>query len=487
MKADVVIIGAGAVGAAISRELSRYQIDIVVVDKNDDIGGEASRANSAIIHTGYDASPGSLESELVVAANPLYRKLTQDLDIPFAEAGAILPAMTEEEESSLAAIMHKAMQNRVYDVTFLSRERILDLEPEISPDVRAGLYIPREGIIDPFTLVIALAENAYVNGVRFLTQAKVTAISRQKSGSIQSVTTDQGVIDTTWVVNAGGLHCDEIAQLVGITDFTVNPRKGQFFIMDKNAACSVSKIVLPVPNKLTKGKLASPTIHGNMLIGPTAEDLLDKKDKSTTREGLAEVVAGVRKLIPRVNPQDCITQYAGLRPNRNPEGLHIDVYPELRGYVGLSGVRSTGITASVAIAKYVAELMLENGLPADRKPHWQAERSGIKRFCTLPRHEQETLIAADPRYQTIICRCETVTEAEIVDAIRRPLGARSVDGLKRRIRTGAGRCQGGFCGPRVIEILARELGIPAQKVVKDSPASWLVYQRPGTEVIEGDS
>lgn len=471
-KFNVIVIGAGAVGSAVARELSKYELSVAVVEKSLDIGGDASRSNSAIIHTGYDASPGSLESQLVVAANPMYPVLTQELDIPFRRVGAILPAVTEEQAASLPAIKHKAFMNHVYDVEYVSRERLLELEPEVNPAAFGGLYIPRESIIDPFLLVVALAENAYDNGVQFFTNTKATGI-KVEDGCVRGVMTDRGFMEADFVVNAAGLYCDEVARMVGVDDFTVNPRKGQFYIMDKNAACNVSRIVLPVPTKLTKGKLAAPTIHGNMLIGPTAEDLTDKTDKATTRAGLDEVIEGVKKLIPNVNAADTITQYAGLRPNRNPEGLRLEFYDHAKGFVGLSGVRSTGVTASVSLGKYLAEAMFERGLPSKLKENFNPRRVGIKKFASLSEAEQRELIQENPRYGHVICRCETVTEAEIIEAIRRPLGAKTLDGVKRRVWAGAGRCQGGFCGPRVIEILARELGISVDQVCKDSSGSAL--------------
>ena len=472
-KTNVVVIGAGAVGCAIARELSKYEIDVTVVDKRDDVGGDASKSNSAIIHTGYDASPGTLESQLVVAANPMYDKLTKDLDVPFKRIGAILPAFTDEQFEKLPAIKEKAFKNHVYDVEYLSREEILKKEPELNPEVKGGLYIPRESIIDPFILVQALAENANENGVKFLLNTEVTDI-KVEDGAVKAVETTAGTIETDYVVNAAALHCDDIAAMVGKADYKVVARRGQFYILDKNTTCKVSNIVLPIPTKVTKGKLMTPTIHGNMLVGPTAEDLDDKVDVSVTTEGLNSIYADVSKMIPNVNIRDTITQYSGLRPNRNPEGLHVDTYEDLKGYVNLSGVRSTGLTLSVAMGKYVVERLKGIGCELTFKENYKAVRKGIPRFHELSREEQEKLIAENPAYGTIVCRCETITEGEILDAIHRPLGARTVDAVKRRVRAGMGRCQGGFCGPKVIEILARELDIPTEEVNKNLKGSYMV-------------
>lgn len=472
-KTDVVIIGAGAVGCAVARELSKYQIDVLVVDQRDDIGGNASKSNSAIIHTGYDATPGTLESQLVVAANPMYDKLTRDLEIPFQRIGAILPAFTEEQFEKLPAIKEKAFQNHVYDVEYLSKEELLEREPELNREVKGGLFIPRESIIDPFIHVQALAENANENGVEFLLNTEVTDIIVE-AGEIKAVETSAGTIETDYVVNAAALQCDEIAAMVGKAEYKVVARRGQFYILDKNTSCKVNHIVLPIPTKVTKGKLMTPTIHGNMLVGPTAEDLDNKVDVSVTTEGLDSIYADVSKMIPRVNVRDTITQYSGLRPNRNPEGLHVDVYDDLKGYVNLSGVRSTGLTLSVAMGKYVVEKLKEIGCPLALKENFKATRKGIPIFHKMSREEQEEMIQRNPLYGTVICRCETITEGEIVDAIRRPLGAKTVDAVKRRVRAGMGRCQAGFCGPRVLEILARELKVSPEQINKNLKGSYMV-------------
>lgn len=472
-KTDVLVIGAGAVGCAIARELTRYNVDVMVVDKNEDVGGEASKSNSAIVHTGYDAAPGTLESRLVVAANPMFDQIAEELAVPFNRIGAILPAITQEQFEQLPALKEKAFKNGVYDVQYLTGEELLKMEPNLNPEVKAGLYIPRESIIDPFLLVVGYAENAYQNGARFLLNAEVTDILTE-NGKVKGAKTKAGDIECEYIVNAAGLHCDDIAGMVGKADYRVTPRKGQFFILDKNTSCKVNRIVLPIPTKVTKGKLMCPTIHGNMLVGPTAEDLLDKDDKSTNVEGLDSIAADVRKLIPGVRLNDTITQYAGLRAQRNPEGLHVDTYEDLYGYVNLSGVRSTGLTASASLGVYVSQVLLQMGMPGEFKTDFDPVRKGVPSLheCTL--EERETLIRENPLYGRVICRCEGITEGEIVDVIHSPIPARSVDAVKRRLRAGMGRCHGGFCRPKVIEIIARELNIPIEEVLKNQPGSYLV-------------
>lgn len=473
IKTDVVVIGAGAVGSAVARELSKYQVNVVVVEKNEDVGGDASKSNSAIIHTGYDAAPGTLESQLVVAANPMYDDLVKDLDVPFARIGAILPAITDEQFEKLPEIKEKAFRNHVYDIEYKTGEELLAMEPNLNPEVKGGLYIPRESIIDPFILVQALAENAYANGVKFLLNTKVTGITTE-NGKIKSVQTTGEEIETKYVINCAGLYCDEIAEMVGKADYKVVARKGQFFILDKNTSCQVDHIVLPIPTKVTKGKLMCPTIHGNMLVGPTAEDQDSKVDKSTSAEGLESIIVDVKNLVPNVNVRDTITQYSGLRPNRNPEGLNFDIWDDLEGYVNLSGVRSTGLTLCVAMGKYVVQQMIYHGAEFKLKQNFNPKRKGIVKFSECSLEEQDALVKKNPLYGNVICRCETVTEAEILDAIHRPLGARSVDAVKRRVRAGMGRCQGGFCGPKVIEILARELNCDPTEINKNNDGSYMV-------------
>lgn len=472
-KTDYVVIGAGAVGCAIARELSKYEVSVIVVDKRDDVGGNASKSNSAIIHTGYDAKPGTLESQLVVAANPMYDQLAKDLDVPFERIGALLPAVTDEQFEQLPAIKQKAFDNHVYDVEYLSAQTMREMEPNLNPEVKGGLFIPRESIIDPFILVQALAENAYANGVSFMLETEVTDIE-VVDGAVRKVITTQGDIEADCVINAAALHCDDIAAMVGKADYKVVPRRGQFFILDKNTDTKVNHIVLPIPTKITKGKLMTPTIHGNMLVGPTAEDLDDKENSATTTAGLDSIAADVRRLVPKVNLRDAITEYSGLRPNRNPEGLHVDTWEDLDGYVNLSGVRSTGLTLSVSMGKYVVERIRQTGRALTLKDNLIRTREGIPRFRELGEQEREALVAADPRYGQIICRCETITEGEIVNAIHRPLGAKTMDAVKRRVRAGMGRCQSGFCGPRVMAILARELKVPEEAINKNLAGSYMV-------------
>ena len=472
---DVMIIGAGAVGTALARELSELNVGIVVVDRLSDVGGDASKSNSAIIHTGFDAPPGSLESLMVVSANPMYDALCADLDIPFQRCGAILVATTAEEEAELPTILKKAEQNQVFDTEYLTPREVLEMEPAVNPNVRGGLYIPREGIIDPFLLVVAQAENAARNGVAFITQCEVTGLAFTNPGFVAQTSGDE--ISARFVVNAGGLRADQISGYLGIDDFRVHARRGQFHVLDRAAPLDVRHIILPVPTKITKGKLLIPTVHGNWLMGPTAEELEDKTVHKTTKEGLEEIVTGVRKLVPGVDTRWTITQYDGLRPVRTPGGYHVRTFEHLPGYLEFSGIRSTGITSSVAVAKYARAKLVGMGLPTERRVSYWPGREGIPNFRDSDPATRSELIQKDPRYANVVCRCETVTEAEIVEAIHREPGARDLDGIKRRVRAGLGRCQGGFCGVRIPQIMAWELGVPLAEVSKKGHGSELLTGR----------
>jgi glycerol-3-phosphate dehydrogenase len=474
-QADVLIIGAGAVGTALARELSKYSLKIIVVDRLNDVGGDASKSNSAIVHTGFDAPPGSLESEMVVSSNPMWDKLCSDLDIPFKRVGAILVALTEQEEAELPGILEKARKNRVYDLDRLTPAQIRDLEGDVSEGVRAGILVPRESITDPFLLVVALAENACANGVKFLVDCEIRSLVAEGGG--YRAESENASIHARYVVNAAGLFSDRISGFLGIQDFKMHPRRGQFHIIDREAPLRVQRIILPVPTKITKGKLLAPTIHGNWLSGPTAEELEDKTDASTNRQGLDEVMEGVRKLVPGLHPRQAITQYAGLRPVRTPDGYNVRNFDHLPGYLEISGIRSTGISASLALARYAANRLADMGVALQPRNDFIATREGIPCFRDAGPEERQALMDKDPRYGNVICRCETVTEAEIVQAIHRQPGARDVDGIKRRVRAGLGRCQAGFCGMRVPGILARELGIELTGVTKKGKGSELLVGR----------
>ncbi|MGB9661072.1 MAG: NAD(P)/FAD-dependent oxidoreductase [Moorellaceae bacterium] len=473
---DVVIIGAGVVGTAIARLLSSYHLKLALVEKEADVGCGASKANSAIVHTGFDAPPGTLEARLVVAANPMFDRVAYELDVPFKRLGALLLATDGLELAELESIERKAHQNGVFDLIFLTPEQVRAYEPAANPQVLGAFFIPRESIIDPFLLTVHQAECAVQNGVDLYLGTKVTGFVRE-DGRLRAVKTDSGLIRSRYFVNAAGMFSDSIVAMAqGKLDFTVTPRKGEFFVLDKNVPGAPRHILLPVPTKVSKGKLVTPTIHGNILIGPTAEDVEDKEDTSTTRRGLESILAEAQKLWPQVDTRYTITQYCGTRAVKKPEGYEIGEDPQARGLINVLGVRSTGVTASLSIAVYVADALREAGLKLVSRADYHPYIKSARVYGRLPAEEWDELVRRDPRYGRIVCRCEWVTEGEIVAALHRPVPVTTMDGLKRRLRTGMGRCQGGFCGPRLARIMARELGISVESVTKSGGTSRYVLR-----------
>lgn len=472
VKTDILVIGAGAVGTAIAREFSKYKAKVVVCDKNDDVGGDASKSCSGLTSTSATMPVGTLECKIRTISHTMVDVLCRDLDIPIIHCGSIAPVLTDDQMEQVPKLLDKAWQNGVWDYEFLPREEILEMEPTLNPAIKGGIYSPRDSQINQFLMVAAEAENAAENGVEFLLDCEVTGIET-RDGRVRLVRTTKGEIEATWVINAAGLYCDDIAKMVDECDFAVHPRKGEFYVLGHDTPVKVKHIISSVPTPKTRGVLVIPTTDDNLLVGPTADDVEDKTDRKTTREGLEEVRTKALEMVPGLCFADTITQFVGARPARVPEGYHVLVSEKAKGYVGISGIRSTGLTASMALAKYVIHEMQGAGLSLERKVGWVRTRRGIVKFAGKTDEEKDALIAQDPLYGKIVCRCEQVTESEIVQAIRRPVGARTLDAVKRRVRAGMGRCQSGFCGPQVIEILARELGIPECDVRKRAGAYML--------------
>ena len=475
LQTDVLIIGAGVVGTSIARELSKFKLKIMVCDKNDDVGGDASKACSSCVATQATLTPRTLEQQLRHSSHPMVFQLCEDLDIPILRCGSLTVAVNEEQMAAIPQVMELAYENGVLDNEILTREEILAMEPCLTSSVLGGIYAPRDAQINQFLMVVALAENAAENGVEFLLDCPVTGMEAE-NGKIRRVMTPKGDIQAKWVVNAAGLYSDEVARMAGDCDFTMHPRKGQFYVIGRDTPVKVGRIVKSIPGPYGHGILISPTVDGTLLIGPTAEDLIDKTDRKTTREGLDDVKAHARMLIPELRFEDAITQFVGIRPARDPDGYHIRVSDKVEGYVEISGIRSTGLTSSPGIAKYTIHQMSKAGLTLERKTDFCGRRKGIVSFGDKTDEEKDALIAEDHRYGRIVCRCEQITESEIVQAIRRPVGARTVDAVKRRVRAGMGRCQGGFCSPLVIEILAKEMGVEPTEIRKRDGKSYMLHR-----------
>ncbi len=459
---DVAVIGGGIMGTAVIRELSRYKLSSLLIEKEAEVGWGTTKANSGIVHAGFHDQPGSKKAKYCVAGNGLYPQLCAELDVNFRQNGIFMVARDEEEVAILEEYLRRGEENNVPGVRLLSREEALALEPNLSPDTKAALEAPSGGVVAPFELAAALMENALDNGAQLLTEAAVQDI--HWDGSKFQISTTSGTVQAHYVVNAAGLFADKIAQMVDDTSFVIAPRKGEEYLMDKTAGSVVSRTIFPVPNKLTKGILVIPTVDGNLMIGPTGDNIEERDDLATTMDGFQRIFSGVKSLVDGIDPSKVIAPFAGVRAASDRGDFILEPSPVNNKLVHVAGMESPGLTAAPAIALDAVKLLEEAGLELAPKESFQSKRKPLVRFHMLSREEQAELVAKDPRFGRIICRCETVTEAEIVDAIHR--GARTLDGIKFRVRAGAGRCQGGFCMPLVIQILARELDIPVQSVTK---------------------
>lgn len=453
---DVAIIGGGVIGAAIARQLSRYRLSLVLIEKDTDVGGGASKANTGIIHVGYDPLPGSLKARLNVEGSSLMEMVAAELDVPFRRIGSLAVATDPSQLPALEELLERGRCNGVPGLSIVSGEALRGLEPRLTTRALAALYAPSTGVICPHRLTIALVENSAANGVSFRLGEEVISLMRRNGA--WEVGTPKGKLRAQWVVNCAGVHSDEVAALSGAAAFQVRARKGQYLILDRPQQALVSRVIFPVPSAVSKGVLITPTFDGTVLLGPTAEEVPDKGDVSTTAAGLDTVWAETAQLIPDLDRRDIIGAFAGLRAAGSTGDFIIEAPCQAPGLVNVAGIDSPGLTASPAIASYVAELLAEGGLKLQARRDYHPERKGIGRFASLSPQAQDRLIAADPRYGRIICRCETVTEGEIVESIHRPLGARTIDAVRRRTRAGMGRCQSASCHIKIAFILARELG-----------------------------
>ena len=477
---DVIIIGAGVTGSAVARELSRYQLNICVLEKEEDVCCGTSKANSAIVHAGFDAETGSLMARFNVRGNEMMDEVARDLDVPFKRNGAMVVCIHESEKDGLKELYDRGIANGVKGLEILTREQALEKEPNLSENVVAALYAPTSGIICPFILNIAMAENANVNGAEFFFNTEVESLSPEncpESGEpIWKIRTNNGVYRARYVINAAGVYVDKFHNMVSEKKIHITPRRGDYCLLDKTVGGHVSHTIFPQPTKLGKGVLGSPTVHGNLIVGPTAIDIENKEGNSTTAAGIGELIAKAGDHVRNLPIRQVITSFAGLRAHEDHHEFIIGEVKDAPHFIDCAGIESPGLSASPAIGEYVAA-MLKKKMGLIEKENWVGTRRGILNPSDLPIEERNELIKREPAYGRIICRCEMVTEGEIIDAIHRPLGARSLDGVKRRTRAGMGRCQAGFCSPRTMEIINRELGIPMEKITKLGGDSKMVLER----------
>ena len=472
---DVIIIGAGVSGSAIARELSRYQGTFCVLEKETDVCCGTSKANSGIVHAGFDAEEGSLMAKLNVEGSKMMENLSKELDFSYKRNGSLVVCTNENELERLEQLKERGMRNGVEGLQILDRETLKGMEPNISDEAVAALYAPTGGIVCPFGLNIALAENAAQNGVEFFMDQEVKKIERRVEGGYRICTQDT-VYEAKVIVNAAGVYADAFHNMVSEKKLTITPRKGEYFLLDKTAGEHVSHTVFTLPGKFGKGVLVTPTVHGNLLVGPTATDQEDKEGTDTTMQGMEEIRQKAQRSVKNIPFRQVITGFAGLRAHEAGHEFIIEEVTDAPGFIDCAGIESPGLTSAPAIGKMAAELVREE-LGLQEKADFCSTRKGILNPADLTMEERGELIRRQPAYGNIICRCEMISEGEILDAIHRPLGATTMDGVKRRTRAGMGRCQSGFCSPKTMEILERELKIRQEKITKNGAGSEMILGR----------
>ena len=471
---DMIIIGAGVTGCAVARELSRYDCSVLVIEKDEDVCCGTSKANSGIVHAGYDAKPGTLKAKMNIRGNEMMTSLCEELDIPFKRIGSLVVCTDESLRSGIEELYARGITNGVPDLKILESDEVRELEPNISDDVVCALFAPTAGVICPFRLNIALAECAAQNGVEFKFDTQVTNI--RSAGDQWIIETSDKTYNARAVINAAGCHADDIHNLVSENKLHITPRRGDYMLLDRSLDGFVKHVIFPQPTKMGKGILVTPTVHGNTLVGPTAVDIESKDEAPVTAEGLVKVQEGAVKNVKGLPLKQVITGFSGLRAHEDGGEFILEEAEGCPGFFDCAGIESPGLTACPAIGEYMASLV-SSRLSLKQKEYWNGICKDVIRPFELPPEERENLISDNPEYGRIICRCETITEGEIIDAIRRPLGAKSLDGVKRRTRAGMGRCQGGFCSPRVMDILSRELGLPLEAITKSGGNSKIVTGR----------
>ncbi len=472
---DVIIIGAGVSGSAIARELSRYQASVCVLEKEEDVCCGTSKANSGIVHAGFDAPEGSLMAKVNVEGSQMMEALSKELDFEYKNNGSLVLCMAEDERAKLEELCERGKRNGVQGLRIIEREELREMEPNISDEAVAALYAPTGGIVCPFGLNIALAENAHRNGAEFLFGQEVTRIEKLDAG--WKLSTSDQEFETRFVVNAAGVYADVFHNMVSDQKIRITPRKGEYMLLDKETGDHVSHTIFTLPGKYGKGVLVTQTVHGNLLVGPTADDIEEKEGVDTTGAGLAQIREKAQRNVKELPFRQVITSFAGLRAHEEGHEFIIGEVSDAPGFIDCAGIESPGLTSAPAIGRLAASILQEKA-GWEENPDFCGERKGILNPQKLSVEERNELIRENPAYGNIICRCEMISEGEIVDAIRRPLGARSLDGVKRRVRAGMGRCQAGFCMPKTMEILARELKIPLDQVTKKGR---------GSELIEGEN
>ncbi len=472
---QIAIIGGGVTGCFIARELARYQLRIILLEKGSDVANETSKANSGIVHAGYDASPGTLKARFNVQGNPRFDELCRELDVPFKRNGSITIATDQTELDMLEKLVARGEKNKVDGLRIVQKDELFELEPNLNRKVIAGLRAGNAGIVDPFALTIALAENAVDNNVEIKLNSQVLSI--EPNGSTFSITTPNETLKAEYVINCAGVHSDAICGMVTTPYFKITPRKGEYIIFDKSIGNLVSHSIFQCPSQHGKGVLVTPTVHGNLLVGPNSENINDKNDISTTVSGLESICKIAGKSVEKIPFNMAIANFSGLRATDDRGDFIIESLPDMKNFINVAGIESPGLTSSPAIAEYVVNMLQNMNLPMSANKSFNPVRKPFVKFAELSDPERFEVVKKNPLYGKIVCRCETITEGEIVDAIHRNIGGRTLDGIKKRVRAGMGRCQGGFCAARVMEILARELNLDYSEIRKNNPESFIVMPK----------
>ena len=468
---DVIVIGAGVMGAAVSRELSKYKLNMMVLDKENDVSNGTSKANSAIVHAGYDAKEGTLMAKYNVLGAGMYESLCKEIGAPYKNVGSYVLAFSEEERKHIEKLYQRGLTNGVPQMEILEKDEILRREPNINKNVVAALYAGSAGIVGPWEFTIKLLENAALNGTEVLVDAEVSNIEKLQDG-YKVILKDGRTFETKVVINAAGVYADKINDMVSKNHFDIHPRIGEYYVLDKVQGKLTNSVLFQCPTIMGKGVLVTKTVHGNIMVGPTAEDVESKDYVGTTTHGLDDIRRQAEKTISGINYRDSIRNFTGIRAESSTGDFIIGEVSDAPNFFNIAGTKSPGLSSAPAIGVDVAKMVVEK-LGAIKKEEFKQNKPQIH-FIELSPEEKAEVIKKDPRYGRIICRCESITEGEIVDVIHRMVGARTVDGVKKRCRPGTGRCQGGFCGPRVQEILARELGKELNEIVLDKKGAYIL-------------
>ncbi|MEG0943595.1 MAG: NAD(P)/FAD-dependent oxidoreductase [Angelakisella sp.] len=468
---DVIVIGCGIIGASTAYELSRYNLKVAVLEAMNDVANGTTKANSAILHAGYDPEPHTLMAKLNVPGVAQAKELCEKLDVERKQIGSLVLAFSEKDMETVRELYDRGNKNGVPDLQILTKEQVLEREPNISHEIFGALYAPSAAIVNPWEFAIALAETAVKNGVELHLSTKVEGITKDADGF--TVSTNKGTVNGKYIVNAAGVYSDRIHEMVGGSGFKTVYNVGEYYMMDKTQGALVNSVVFQCPSEVGKGVLVSPTVHGNLIVGPNAVNCKQGDDVGNTAEGLDFVRRLSVRSVPTINFRDSIRNFAGVRANTDRPDFIVEESKQCPGFINLAGIKSPGLSSAPAIGKMAVELLEGCGLPTVKKDKFIDTRKRIK-FRELSALEKDKVISENPLYGRVICRCETITEGEIVEAIHRPFVPTTIDAIKRRCNAGMGRCQGGFCGPRVHEILSRELGIPLMDIQMDEDGSYIL-------------